>query len=116
MMTTVRHWLTENPRITVHFTPTSASWMNLVEIWFGIIERQAIHRGTFHSGGDLTSAIKTFVDGWNPRASVGMDQDCRRNRQESQTANNFKRGPLGWAEWLEAVSHDPCQSVERAPR
>jgi hypothetical protein len=33
----------------VHFTPTSGSWLNLVEIWFGIIERQAIHRGTLPS-------------------------------------------------------------------
>jgi transposase len=45
----VRDWLAENPRIRVHFTPTSASWMNMVETWFGIIERQAIHRGTFGS-------------------------------------------------------------------
>lgn len=64
----VRDWLTENPRIKPHFTPTSASWMNLVEVWFGIIERQAIHRGTFRSVSDLTTAIRRFIDGWNPRA------------------------------------------------
>jgi transposase len=40
----VLDWLADNPRVRVHFTPTSASWMNMVEIWFGIIERQAIHR------------------------------------------------------------------------
>ncbi len=40
----VRDWLTANPRIHAHFTPTSGSWLNLVEVWFGIIERQAIHR------------------------------------------------------------------------
>jgi hypothetical protein len=34
----IRDWLTANPRVHVHFTPTSASWMNLVEVWFGIIE------------------------------------------------------------------------------
>ena len=45
----VRDWLEANPRIHVHFTPTSGSWLNLVEVWFGIIERQAIHRGTFRS-------------------------------------------------------------------
>ncbi len=49
----VRDWLAANPRIQVHFTPTSASWMNLVEVWFSIIERQAIHRGTFGSVRDL---------------------------------------------------------------
>jgi transposase len=64
----VRDWLAENPRITVHFTPTSASWMNMVEIWFGIIERQAIHRGTFGSVRELTTAIRTYINGWNNRA------------------------------------------------
>jgi transposase len=44
--TEVRDWLAANPRVQVHFTPTptSGSWMNLVEVWFGIIERQAIRR------------------------------------------------------------------------
>ncbi|WP_198654670.1 IS630 family transposase [Nocardia aurea] len=64
----VRDWLTENPRIRVHYTPTSASWMNLVEVWFGIIERQAIHRGTFRNVRELTTAIRAFINGWNPRA------------------------------------------------
>jgi transposase len=64
----VRDWLAENPRVKVHFTPTSASWMNLVEVWFSIIERQPIHRGTFRSVADLTAAIKAFINGWNPRA------------------------------------------------
>lgn len=64
----VRDWLAENPRIQVHFTPTSASWLNLVEVWFGIIERQAIHRGTFRSVRELTTSIRTFINGWNNRA------------------------------------------------
>ncbi|MGH3099779.1 MAG: IS630 family transposase [Thermoleophilia bacterium] len=63
----IRDWLTANPRVHVHFTPTSASWMNLVEVWFGIIERQAIHRGSFASVTDLTRRIRTFIDGWNDR-------------------------------------------------
>jgi transposase len=63
----VKTWLAANPRIHVHFTPTSASWMNLVEVWFGIIERQAIHRGTFSSVRDLTTKIRAFIDGWNTR-------------------------------------------------
>jgi len=64
----IRDWLAANPRVRVHFTPTSASWLNLVEVWFGIIERQAIHRGTFRSVKDLTAKIRTFIDGWNDRA------------------------------------------------
>ena len=64
----VRQWLADNPRIHVHFTPTSGSWLNLVEVWFGIIERQAIHRGTFGSVKDLNAKIRTFINGWNDRA------------------------------------------------
>jgi transposase len=64
----VRDWLAANPRVVVHFTPTSASWMNLVEVWFGIIERQAIRRGTFGSVKDLNTKIRAFIDGWNDRA------------------------------------------------
>jgi DDE superfamily endonuclease len=59
----VRDWLATNPRITVHFTPTHASWMNVVEVRFGIIERQAIHRGTFRSVRDLTTKIRDFING-----------------------------------------------------
>jgi transposase len=64
----IRDWLAAHPRVQVHFTPTSASWMNLVEVWFGIIERQAIHRGSYRSVTDLTRAIRAFIDGWNQRA------------------------------------------------
>jgi transposase len=63
----VRDWLAANPRIHVHFTPTSGSWLNLVEVWFGIIERQAIHRGSFGSVKDLNTKIRAFIDGWNDR-------------------------------------------------
>jgi hypothetical protein len=51
-----------NPRIHIHFTPTSASWPNLVEIWFGIIERQA-----FAPVRELMIKIRTFINGWNDR-------------------------------------------------
>ena len=43
----IKAWLARNPRVTMHFTPTSGSWLNMVEIFFGIITRQAIRRGTF---------------------------------------------------------------------
>jgi len=63
----VKAWLARNPRITMHFTPTSGSWLNMVEIFFGIITRQAIRRGTFTSVKSLTATIETFIDGWNDR-------------------------------------------------
>ena len=64
----IKDWLTANPRVVVHFTPTHASWMNLVEVWFSVIERQAIHRGTYTSVKELNAKIRTFIDGWNDRA------------------------------------------------
>jgi transposase len=63
----VRSWLAANSRIHVHFTPTSGSWLNLVEVWFSIIERQAIHRGSFPSVRDLMIKIRAFINGWNDR-------------------------------------------------
>ena len=61
----IRDWLDANPRVQVHFTPTSGSWLNLVEVWFGIIERQAIRRGTFRSVKELNTKIRAFIDNWN---------------------------------------------------
>jgi len=63
----VQAWLAKHPRVRMHFTPTSGSWLNLVEVFFGIITRQAIRRGTFTSVKDLIAAIETFIDGWNDR-------------------------------------------------
>src|SRR5918993_4505898 len=63
----VKAWLAANPRVICHFTPTHASWMNLVEVWFSLIERQAILRGTFGSVRDLNAKIRAYIDGWNDR-------------------------------------------------
>ena len=65
----IRTWLArpENQRITLHFTPTGCSWLNMVEIFFGIITRQAIRRATFTSVKDLTTAIGQFIDAYNHR-------------------------------------------------
>lgn len=53
--------------MTLHFTPTSASWTILVGIFFRIISRQAIRRGSSTSVTDLTGAIRAFIDGYNER-------------------------------------------------
>lgn len=63
----VEAWLLTHPRITLHFTPTSGSWLNLVEVFFSIITHQAIRCGTFVSVKDLIAAIRRFIDGWNER-------------------------------------------------
>jgi transposase len=61
----VRAWLEKNPRISLHFTPTGCSWLNLVECFFSVITRQAIRRGSFTSVRQLTDAIGAFIDTWN---------------------------------------------------
>jgi transposase len=61
----VRGWLTKHPRVELHFTPTSASWLNLVEVFFSIVDRQALRRGDFPSVEDLTTAISRFCQSWN---------------------------------------------------
>ena len=102
----VRDWLAANPRIHVHFTPTSASWMNLVEVWFGIIERQAIHRGTFGSVRDLNAKIRAFINGWNDRSAPFVwTKTADQVPDQSQPSEDFKHGPLG----AELVAHAPRQ-------
>ena len=91
----VRAWLAANPRVHVHFTPTHASWMNLVEVWFSLIERQAIHRGTFGSVKDLNAKIRAYIDGWKrPLPSLRVDQDRRPDPRQSQPSEDLKRGAL----------------------
>ena len=63
----INRWLATNPRITLHFTPTSGSWLNLVEVFFGIITTQAIRRGSFDNVKQLVAAIRAFIDGYNNR-------------------------------------------------
>ena len=68
--------------------------MNLVEVWFGIIERQAIRRGTFRSVGDLTIKIRAFITGWNDRShpcvwTKTADQVLNKaNRQKTSDAGH----------------------------
>jgi|TARA_B100000315_G_C14504569_1_gene553968 transposase len=52
-------------RITFHFTPKHASWLNQIEIWFSILARKVIRRGDFHSTGDLKAKIEAFIEYFN---------------------------------------------------
>ena len=68
----VRRWLAARPQYHVHYTPTYASWLNQVEIWFNIITQKAIRRGTFRSVKDLIEKIKRFVDHYNKHSRPFM--------------------------------------------
>lgn len=84
--TEVKAWLTKHPRFHCHFTPTSASWLNLVERFFAEITRKRIRRGTFTSVADLEVAIydyllrhnakpKPFV--WTKTAEIILEKERR---------------------------------------
>ena len=61
----VRAWLARHPRFVLHFIPTSSSWLNLVERWFGEWTRKALRRGVFVSIPDLERAIQAYLESWN---------------------------------------------------
>jgi transposase len=62
---TVKAWLERHPRFHLHFTPTSASWLNMVELFFGQLTGKAIRRGIFHSVPDLIAAIESYLAAHN---------------------------------------------------
>jgi transposase len=61
----IHQWLLKHPRFHLHFTPTSSSWLNLVERWFGELTSKAVRRGSFTSVADLQTAITAFLEAWN---------------------------------------------------
>jgi transposase len=61
-------WLALHPNVHFHFTPTSASWLNQVEIWFGIMSRKALRGASFKNVTELRQAIEAFIAAYNPKA------------------------------------------------
>lgn len=61
----VQAWLTAHPRVRFHFTPTGASWLNMVEAWFSILTRKSIRRGSFDTVRALVKHIHKYIDRWN---------------------------------------------------
>jgi len=62
---TIKKWLTAHPRFVVHFTPTSSSWLNLVERWFGELTTKKLRRGTHRSVRALNTDIRDWITTWN---------------------------------------------------
>jgi transposase len=68
----IKRWLAAHPRFHLHFTPTSASWLNLVERWFGELTSKKLRRGTHRSVRELEADIRSWIATWNdnPRPYV----------------------------------------------
>lgn len=77
----VTAWLAREPRVTVHVSPGSASWLKMVEVFFGIAGRTGVHRGAFDSLDDLNQAMTAFLDGCTERgrpfAWTGLSDTAR---------------------------------------
>lgn len=82
----VRRWLARHPRFHLHYTPTYASWMNLVESWFAVLTTRRVRRGSFRSTRQLEAAVRDYIE-----------------------ANNDSPAPFVWAKSAE----DILQSVKR---
>jgi transposase len=68
----IRKWLTAHPRFVLHFTPTSSSWLNLVERWFAELTTKKLRRGAHRSVRELNADIRAWMKTWNddPRPYV----------------------------------------------
>jgi hypothetical protein len=78
----VKVWPAKHPRFHLHYTPTSSSWLNLVEWWFREVTDKAIRRGVFHSVPDLIAAIEEYM-------SVHNDKRCRARRRQLWVASQM---------------------------
>lgn len=61
----IQRWLVAHPRFVMHFTPTSSSWLNLVERWFSELTTKKLRRGTHRSVRELNADIRTWIETWN---------------------------------------------------
>ncbi len=66
----VESWLARHPRFHLHFTPTSSSWLNLIERWFRDLTQQCIRRGSFHAVPELVAAIQNYIENHNQKPRV----------------------------------------------
>jgi hypothetical protein len=83
--------LAKHPNVHFHFTPTSASWLNQVEIWFGILARKTLRGTSFTSTGRLVQAIEAFVSAYNQSASpfVWRKREVRGAQLKNTIANLY---------------------------
>ena len=63
----IHRWLAAHPRFVLHFTPTSSSWLNLVERWFAELTNKRLRRGTHRSVHQLNTDIRAWIETWNEK-------------------------------------------------
>jgi len=103
----VQAWLKGHPRFIPHFVPTSSSWLNLVERWFGELTSKRVRRGSFSSVEDLQKAIGEFLDAWNenPKPFVW-----------TATVESIQQKPARCRQTLEQIQPGCTQPRKRKPK
>lgn len=87
----IKQWLENHPRFKLHFTPTSASWLNAVEGWFAQLERRALYRGVFSSVAELKAAIRQFIEAHNDLSA----KPFRWNKTAESIISSANKAKLG---------------------
>jgi len=81
-------WLEEHKSVFFHYTPTSASWLNMVEIWLGILARKSLHGASFASTEGLSEHIRKFIEDYNQTAKPFVWK--KRDVRGAQLTNNMR--------------------------
>ena len=81
----VQRWFGRHPRFHMHFTPTSASWLNMVERFFRDLTQNRLRRGVFRDLEDLIMAIGTYIDRHNESPKIHLDRPSWRHPGKSET-------------------------------
>jgi transposase len=81
-------WLSKHPNVFFHYTPTSASWLNMVEIWFGILSRKSLRKKSFSGTDELTVHIERFINIYNETAKPFVWR--KREIKGTQLTNNAR--------------------------
>ncbi|MGH8601735.1 MAG: hypothetical protein ACREXR_02815 [Gammaproteobacteria bacterium] len=115
----MRDWLADNPNIIFHRTPVGVSWINQIEIWFGLITRQSIRRGTFSSSPQSRTTSPTGMPTANPSPgslmstrssprSVGLSRKSTSLRDTGASLNSTSSSPRS----LPACYHRRCEASD----
>ena len=106
-------WLAAHPNVTFHFTPTSASWLNQVETWFGIFQRKTLNNASLRSTEQLAEAIHAFTAAYNKNAApfVWRKREVRGAQLRNTIVNLRNLTPGACRAWGASAANRPQQSI-----
>ena len=110
------HWLKAHPNVQFHFTPTSASWLNQVEVWFSILQGQSLSGTSFSSLKQLQDHIDAYVNAYNDRAEpfVWTKKKVRQRRFKGRRISALIPGTRRKSSWL-LISGSQVRALVRPP-